>query len=135
MKITKWNQVKEILIEIKDFIWKLCFVKDYKFMVSQNDPRKTQWEVFVIVLAIYNSFYIPFEISFEPDELNSIKFLIMNTIIDVMFGIDIFINFRTTFYHPVTGDEVSIDKQITPLAVQISSYLPPGPAGSLQKLV
>ena len=76
-------------------------------MVSQNDPRKTQWEVFVIVLAIYNSFYIPFEISFEPDELNSIKFLILNTIIDVMFGIDIFINFRTTFYHPVTGDEIS----------------------------
>ena len=37
----------------------------------------------------------------------SIKFLIINTLIDICFGIDIFVNFRTTFYHPVTGDEIS----------------------------
>lgn len=30
----------------------------------------------------------------------------MNTIIDMLFGVDIFISFRTTFYHPITGDEI-----------------------------
>jgi len=30
----------------------------------------------------------------------------MNTLIDIMFGMDIFVQFRTTFYHPITGDEV-----------------------------
>lgn len=34
------------------------------------------------------------------------NFLIMNSFIDLLFGVDIFIQFRTTFYHPVTGDEV-----------------------------
>lgn len=34
------------------------------------------------------------------------NFLIMNTFIDLLFGIDIFIQFRTTFYHSITGDEV-----------------------------
>lgn len=58
-------------------------------------------------MAIYNCFLIPFEISFQPESLASVNFLILNTLIDICFGIDIFINFRTTFYHPVTGDEIS----------------------------
>lgn len=76
-------------------------------MISQNDPRKTQWELFVIVLALYNCFFIPFELSFRPPELGGVEFLLLNTFIDILFGVDIFIQFRTTFYHPITGDEIS----------------------------
>ena len=75
-------------------------------MISQNDPRKTNWELFVIVLALYNSFSIPFELSFTPEIMEGPMFFLLNAIIDIMFGIDIFVSFRTTFYHPVTGDEV-----------------------------
>lgn len=76
-------------------------------MISQNDPRKINWELFVIVLALYNSFFIPFELSFEPETLSRPEFTALNTLIDLMFGIDIFISFRTSFYHPITGDEIS----------------------------
>ena len=41
--------------------------KETKFMVSQNDPRKTNWELFVIVLALYNCIFIPIDLTFEPD--------------------------------------------------------------------
>ena len=33
-------------------------------------------------------------------------FLILNTCIDLCFFFDIFIQFRTTFYHPITGGEI-----------------------------
>ena len=38
-----------------------------KCIVRLNDSRKTKWDLFVIFLAIYNSFQIPFEIAFHPD--------------------------------------------------------------------
>ena len=65
--------------------------KSYKFMISQNDPNKTRWELFVIVLALYNAFSIPFELAFDPEIMRGTNFLIMNTFIDILFGIDIFI--------------------------------------------
>lgn len=80
--------------------------RDRKFMISQNDTRKTQWELFVIILALYNSFSIPLDLSFKPDSMQGINFILLNTLIDIMFAVDIFINFRTTFYHPITGDEI-----------------------------
>ena len=45
--------------------------------------------------------------SFKPKELGGLGVLLINTLIDCLFGLDIFINFRTTFYHAVTGDEIS----------------------------
>lgn len=33
--------------------------------------------------------------------------MILNSLIDFLFGVDIFIQFRTTFYHPITGAEIS----------------------------
>ena len=32
---------------------------------------------------------------------------VFNYIIDIMFFIDIILNFRTTIYNPLTGDEIS----------------------------
>lgn len=87
-------------------IWSKMQDKNYIFLVSQNDPRKTYWELFVIVLALYNAFSIPFELSFDPKEMEGTNFLIINSFIDLLFAFDIFVQFRTTFYHPITGDEV-----------------------------
>jgi len=58
------------------------------------------------VLALYNAFSIPFELSFDPEIMRGTDFLILNTCIDLIFALDIFIQFRTTFYHPITGDEI-----------------------------
>jgi len=38
--------------------------------------------------------------------MENVYFLIFNSVIDLMFGIDIFVAFRTTFYHEITGDEI-----------------------------
>ena len=81
-------------------------------MVSLNSSIKTNWDIFIIILAIYNSFQIPFEIAFEPPEMETSKFFIANTLIDLCFAIDILIAFRTTFYDSSTGDEIFDPKRI-----------------------
>ena len=35
-------------------------------LLSINDPRKTQWDLFVMLLATFNVFVIPLDVGFEP---------------------------------------------------------------------
>eukprot|EP00356_Strombidium_inclinatum_P001853 CAMPEP_0170511220 /NCGR_PEP_ID=MMETSP0208-20121228/66186_1 /TAXON_ID=197538 /ORGANISM="Strombidium inclinatum, Strain S3" /LENGTH=142 /DNA_ID=CAMNT_0010794743 /DNA_START=817 /DNA_END=1242 /DNA_ORIENTATION=- len=44
-----------------------------------------------------NSFIIPVELSFEPEELSSVGFLILDNALDVLFFIDIVLMFFTTY--------------------------------------
>jgi len=75
-------------------------------MFQQNDPRKTRWDLLIIFLSVYNSFQIPFEIAFDPPTMKSTGFYVLNSLIDLVFTLDIVVNFRTTFYDIETGDEV-----------------------------
>ena len=85
--------------------------KKQKTMVRVNDPRKTRWDMIIIVFAIYNCFSIPFEIAFEPVQMESTAFFLANTAIDIAFALDILVAFRTTFYDLETGDEVFNSKR------------------------
>jgi hypothetical protein len=78
--------------------------KNKKFMLRVNSPNKTYWELFIIALAIYNSFQIPIEIAYHPVSMESAGFTLLNTLIDMCFLADIIVQFRTTFYDPETGD-------------------------------
>ena len=65
--------------------------KKGKWMMRMNDPRLTYWEVLIIVLAVYNSYSIPVEIAFDPAPMRSNWFTLLNSIIDLMFLLDIFV--------------------------------------------
>jgi hypothetical protein len=45
-------------------------------------------------------------VSFEPEELDNSFFFWLDSAVDVMFFIDILINFRYAYIHPKTGEEV-----------------------------
>lgn len=62
--------------------------------------------MFVILLAIYNSFSIPYNIAFKPPAFDSTFMDLFNGIIDGLFFVDIIISFRTTFINTKTGDEI-----------------------------
>lgn len=68
------------------------------WILRLNDPRVSRWDMFIIILAIYNCFSIPFQTAFEPEIMESYGFLIFNTLIDLCFFLDIVVTFRTTFY-------------------------------------
>ena len=66
----------------------------------------------VISLAIFNSLSTPIEISFKPEYINDSPFKIANGVIDVIFLVDLVINFRTSFVS-ASGEEIIQPKQIT----------------------
>lgn len=78
----------------------------FKGMIRVNDLKKTRWDLFVILLAIWNVFSIPFEVAFAPVVMESAGFTVLNSIVDFVFLLDIIVQFRTTYYDPHTGDEI-----------------------------
>lgn len=66
----------------------------------------TRWYLFIIILAFYNCFSIPFQTAFEPPIMDESSFLIFNSFIDICFCLDILFSFRTSFFDSITGDEI-----------------------------
>ena len=70
------------------------------------------WDLFVIVLAIWNSVTLPIEISFEVPFFDEIIVVVINIFIDILFAVDIVVSFLTTFHSLQTGDEIVEPKPI-----------------------
>lgn len=89
-----------------------------KYMIRVNDPRKTIWDLFIIIVAIYNCFSIPLKIAFDPPTLQSAAFETADNIIDFLFVLDIMVAFRTTYYDMETGDEIFDPKKTGPAYIR-----------------
>lgn len=87
--------------------------KQQKYIIRNNSGFRMSWDLFVIILAIWNSFTLPIEISFTSFMFfRSIGVKVFNYMIDFIFFFDILINFRTTYSSFLTGDEVKEPKAI-----------------------
>lgn len=75
-----------------------------KCLIRFNNKWRMRWDLYVMLLAIWNCISIPFEVAFEPDE--TVIYSIIERIIDICFVIDIVLAFRTTFMNEKTGFEV-----------------------------
>lgn len=95
------NEISDIAIEIEMSL--------STRLVRITRPFRTRWDLFTMLLAMYNCFTIPFFVAFKPEE--SVEFFIINTVIDFMFMADIVLNFCTT-YVDRNGDEVLDMKRI-----------------------
>lgn len=80
--------------------------EEVNWMIKYNHPYKIKWDLIVMILATYNTIVIPIAVSFEPEELDNSFFFWLDSAVDVMFFIDILINFRYAYIHPKTGEEV-----------------------------
>ena len=65
-----------------------------------------------MALALWNCFSIPFIVAFVPDLGSEPTIFALNIAIDIIFFLDIVLNFRTTFFHRHTGDEIKDPKKI-----------------------
>ena len=59
-----------------------------------------------MALATWNCFSIPFIVAFMPEMSSDPMILNTNYVIDVIFFLDIVLNFRTTYFSRKTGDEI-----------------------------
>lgn len=66
-------------------------------MISAHNKWLQNWDLVVIVFAIYNCLELPVDISFKPQILQTTFITIFNLFVDSCFFIDIVIRFRTSF--------------------------------------
>lgn len=81
------------LLDEKPLDWNLFLIRGSSNFISV-------WEKIIIILAIYNSLMIPWQLFYldlglEAFSGNTIE--LIDAIIDLIFIIDIIINFRTTY--------------------------------------
>ena len=81
-------------------------------VLSCNDDRKTQFDLFVMILATYNCFQIPLEVAFDPDTFQMKSLKTLSVIIDLVFLLDMLVAFRTTYIDTRSGIEITDTKEI-----------------------
>jgi hypothetical protein len=72
-----------------------------------SSKARLRWDIFIIILAIYNAITIPLDIAFNPSLLSSEGITILESFIDLAFFVDLIINFRTTYISNKTGEEIT----------------------------
>lgn len=88
------------------------FARPRKYILKSNSRFKFWFDMMIISLASFNVFSIPFIIAFDPVEADSPVYITVVWLINIIFVIDIFVNFRTTYINNRTGDEVWDPKMI-----------------------
>lgn len=70
------------------------------YLLYPEDPSKQRWDMFVTYLLVFTCLSTPLYISFhEHDKDEGIDtWTLINTIVDVFFGIDIIFNYFSAFY-------------------------------------
>ena len=75
-----------------------------KYMIRHSDDIRMYWDIFIIILTLYNCIAIPFETSFSPEM--PVVVVILEVFFDIIFGLDILIALRTTYVDMASGIEV-----------------------------
>lgn len=77
-----------------------------KCLIRSHSKNKLRWDVLIMCLAVFNCYAIPIDVAFEPPAFDNWIWILINTLIDLLFAIDLIVYFRTTFIHEKTGNEV-----------------------------
>jgi hypothetical protein len=74
---------------ILNAIWNVIIIDESR-IISFRNKKKEKWDVFMIILAMINSFFIPLEMNFDfPVLFHAIIYIIFDNLIDVMFLADL----------------------------------------------
>ncbi len=53
----------------------------------------------ILLLTFYTSLLVPYHAAFKSKSLDDVPLLVIDSIVDVIFFIDIILNFHTTYVH------------------------------------
>lgn len=71
---------------------------------------KTTWDWVILILTFYTAIMVPYNVSFKTKQ-NNVAWLVVDSVVDVIFLVDIVLNFHTTFVGPA-GEVISDPKLI-----------------------
>ena len=108
---TDWLQVLSLGADVLPE-YKLQNPRLHRFTILHYSPFKAVWDWLILLLVIYTAIVTPYSAAFllndpDSDHMNPYStdpMRIIDQIVDVMFIIDILINFRTTYVNK--NDEV-----------------------------
>ena len=85
-----------------------------KYVLRHDSKFKTYWDLFIILLVIYNCLTIPLAVAFPKMEFleSNMGIKVFENAIDVLFFADILINFRTSYVSASSGLEIVDGKRI-----------------------
>ena len=66
-------------------------------MIPFRSSRKRKWDILIVILAIQNSIVNPLEIGFNPAFTQHIAYTAVQSVVDFIFLVDIFVCCLTTF--------------------------------------
>lgn len=66
-------------------------------MVGANSKFRTNWDLFIMIMAVWNCIAIPLDFAFSPAVAGEAWWKFIDTVIDVIFVVDILVTFRTTY--------------------------------------
>ena len=72
-----------------------------------------RWDLLIIIFAIWNCIQVPYSLAFDVRTDSNIYTLCFNLFTDVIFIVDVFINFLTTYISEETGIESFSFKEIS----------------------
>jgi Ion transport protein len=81
-------------------------------IIPAHSKFRTRWDILIIVFSLWICFTLPVQIAFEPDWLDGQANYVFNIISDMVYILDVLINFRTTIRNPLTNDEIFRGKDI-----------------------
>jgi len=67
---------------------------------------KAKWNWLILLLTFYTAVMVPYNVAFHNKTLDSPAILVVDAVVDVVFFVDILINFHTTFVGPA-GEVIS----------------------------
>lgn len=60
-----------------------------------SSQLKTIWNIIVILLLVYTSTFVPYQVAFVDED--TFMMTAFNSLVDVLFGVDIIINFLSAY--------------------------------------
>lgn len=86
--------------------------KGARLLCRFQENNRVKWDLFIMLLAIFNCIQVPYTIAFLEEGDGGIILFLLNQIIDLIFIADLILSFRTTYISEETGIEVFDPKMI-----------------------
>ena len=67
-------------------------------VLRQNHASRVIWDFFILLLSLWEGYYVPLDITFGEEIFDQEKMSSFQNAIDILFCVDILINFRTTYF-------------------------------------
>ena len=80
-------------------------------MIDHTSKFRLFWDILIVLMNIVNLIFIPIDVAFQPEFINSGGYIAFDYIFDFIFLIDLIFNFRTSFADD-HGEKIYDKKQI-----------------------